>query len=325
MKRKIPLGQSGLQVSPLAFGTDLIGSKYDRERSFALLDRFWENGGNFVDTANFYASWYPGCVGGESEKTIGAWMKERRNRDELVISSKLGFDYPESNGGLSRDEIQRECDKSLQRLGTDRIDLYYSHRDDPATGLEETMEAFNTLIKAGKVRAIGASNVPLWRIAEANAVSRCYSWAQYSAIEQRFTYLRPRHGADFGPQLCLSEDTMRFAGAHGVGLVAYSVLLQGAYVRDDKDIPPQYAGPDSEERLVMLREIAREVDSTPSQVIIAWIRQTRPGIIPIIAGSSIEQLDENIQAVSLRLTAEQMERLDRSGNPNVKRAWLQPT
>ncbi len=323
MLKKIPFGKSGLTVSSLAFGTDLVGSKYDRKQSFALLDRFWEGGGNLIDTANFYASWYPNCVGGESETTIGAWLKERRNRDGVVISSKLGFDYPGSPGGLTRSEIQQECDKSLKRLGTDRIDVYYSHRDDPATPLEETMEAFDKLVKGGKVRAIGASNLPLWRIAESNTLSRCNGWTQYSVIEQRFTYLRPRHGADFGPQLFISDDMRRFAEAHGVALVAYSILLQGAYSNPNKEMPAQFAGPDSDDRLAALRAVVKEVGKTPNQVIIAWVRQIN--MLPIIAGSSPEQIDENLAAESLTLSNDQMERLNTAGNPDVKRAWLQPT
>ncbi len=195
--QRMKLGDSGLEVSALCMGSDAIGSRIDQEMSFQLLDIYRESGGSFVDTANFYASWYPDCQGGESETTIGLWMKDRGVRDEMVIDSKLGFDYPGCDGGLSAAEIERECEKSLQRLQTDRIDLYYAHRDDPDTPLEETMEAFDRLIKAGKVRAIGASNLKVWRIAEANTVSKAHEWAGYSVIQQRHTYLRPRHGARF--------------------------------------------------------------------------------------------------------------------------------
>src|SRR5580693_6798802 len=195
---KLRLGRSNLEVSALAFGTDLIGTKIDRTASFALFDFYYGKGGNFLDTANFYASWLPGFQGGESETTIGAWMKERGNRNEMVVSSKLAFDYPGSAGGLSAGEIERECERSLRRLQTDRIDLYYAHRDDPETPLDETMEAFHRLIAAGKVRAIGASNLSVWRIAETNMLAELRGWSQYCAIEQRFTYLRPRYGANFG-------------------------------------------------------------------------------------------------------------------------------
>lgn len=167
----VQLRKSGVQVSALALGTDLFGTKIDRDTCFRVLDCFADHGGTFLDTANFYASWLPGCKGGESETTIGEWIKARGNRDRVAIATKLAFDYPGSSGGLSAGEIQRECEKSLRRLQTDRIDLYYSHRDDREIPLAETMEAFHQVVKAGNVRAIGASNLRAWRMAEANAIS----------------------------------------------------------------------------------------------------------------------------------------------------------
>jgi len=322
---KQELGKSGLEVSALALGTDLIGSKISRNTSFALFDFYREKGGTFLDTANFYASWLPGFRGGESETTIGAWMKERGNRNEMVISSKLAFDYPESKGGLSAGEIERECEKSLQRLQTDRIDLYYSHRDDRETPLEETMKAFDQLVRTGKVRAIGASNLPVWRIAQANAIARMNRWSQYTVVEQRYTYLRPRHSADFGPQIFLSEEMKNYAEFEGSALVGYSVLLQGAYTRTDRELPAQFAGPDSDERLRALRVVAAETGRSPNQVIIAWMRQSRPAVLPIVAGSRTDQLAENIAALDFSLSNDQMLRLTTAGNPDVNRAWLQPS
>ena len=320
--KTVTLGQTDIEVSALCLGTDAIGSRVDIETSFSLLDLFAEHGGTFIDTANFYASWHPGCHGGESETTIGRWMQERDNRDGLVIASKLGFDYPGCDGGLSAAEIERECEKSLKRLQTDRIDLYYAHRDDDETPLAETMEAFDRLIEAGKVRAIGASNLLVWRIAEANTVSRINGWAQYGAVEQRYTYLRPRHGADFGPQICINEDLKAYCRCHGAALLGYSVLLQGAYTRDDRAVPAQFAGPDADTRLAALTAVADEVEATPNQVIIAWMRQSGPPVLPIIAGSKPEQLTENIAALDVALSDEQMQRLDTAGNPEIKQAWL---
>jgi aryl-alcohol dehydrogenase-like predicted oxidoreductase len=319
---KVKLGNSGLEVSPLCMGTDSIGSKIDKEQSFKLLDVYRDQGGTFVDTANFYAAWIPDCQGGESETTIGLWMKERGVRDAMVIDSKLGFDYPGCDGGLSAAEIERECEKSLRRLQTDWIDLYYAHRDDTDTPLEETMEAFDRLIKAGKIRAIGASNLKGWRIAEANAVSKAHQWAGYSVIQQRHTYLRPRHGADFGPQICINDDLKDYCRARGIALVGYSTLLQGAYTRSDRPVPPQYAGPEADERLAVLLAIANEVDATMSQIVIAWMRQSDPPVLPIIAGSRPEQLAENMAALDITLTEEQVARLDTAGNPNIEQAWL---
>lgn len=320
--RKMRLGNTDLEVSALCMGGDAIGGRIDRATSFQLLDRFRESGGTFLDTANFYAAWLEGCQGGESETTLGLWLMDRECRQEMAVASKLAFDYPGCQGGLSAAEIERECEKSLRRLQTDRLDLYYAHRDDAATPLEETMEAFDRLIRAGKVRAIGASNLRVWRIAEANTVSRKHGWAQYSVIQQRHTYFRPRHGADFGPQICINEDLKDLAASRGITLIAYSILLQGAYTRDDRPIPAQYAGPEADDRLAVLKEVARETGATPNQVIVAWMLGGSPQVLPIVAGSRLEQLSENIAALNVTLTADQIQRLNTAGDPDVKKAWL---
>ncbi|MFC1635016.1 aldo/keto reductase [Planctomycetota bacterium] len=319
---KVQLGQSAIEVSELCLGTDSIGSKINQETSFQIMDLYQEKGGNFIDTANFYACWVPGCQGGESETTIGAWLTERGNRDQMVIASKVAFDYPGCGGGLSATEIERECEKSLKRLRADRLDLYYSHRDDFTTPIEETLAAFDRLIRAGKVRMIGASNLSVWRIAEANSVSQANGWARYNVVSQRYTYLRPRHGADFGPQICINDDLKDFSHKKDITLVAYSILLQGAYTRDDRPVPAQYAGPKAEERMAALRHVAKEVGATLNQVIIAWMRQSEPAVIPIIAGSKPEQLQETIGALDVNLSEEQMTTLNTAGNPDIKESWL---
>jgi aryl-alcohol dehydrogenase-like predicted oxidoreductase len=319
--QKIMLGNTGLEVSALCLGTDVLGSRHDRQASFRLLNHFHDAGGTFIDTANFYAAWLEGFQGGESETLIGGWMKERNCRNGIVVASKLGFDYPDSpGGGLNAAEIERECEKSLRRLQTDHLDLYYSHKDDRATPPEETMAAFDRLIRAGKVRAVGASNLAVWRIAESNQASRAHGWTGYTAIEQRYTYLRPRHGADFGPQLFMTADLKDFARAHGIALVGYSVLLAGAYVRGSFSI--QFAGPDADARLGALWAVANESGATINQVILAWMRQSDPPVLPIIAGSKIEQLRENIAALDVRLSEDQMSRLDTAGNPEGG-GWIQ--
>jgi aryl-alcohol dehydrogenase-like predicted oxidoreductase len=320
-----PLGRSGIQASALAMGSDVLGSKIDKAATFGLLDFYFEHGGNLIDTANFYASWLPGCSGGESESVIGAWMQERGNRNQMLVSSKLAFDYPGSPGGLSASQIEQECEKSLKRLHIDHLDVYYAHRDDFDTPQQETMEAFNQLVQAGKVRVLGASNLALWRIAEANAIARAHGWAEYQLIQQRYTYVRPRHGADFGPQRFLSEEVKDFAKHHGIGLVAYSILLQGTYTRADRPLPAQFAGVDSDERVRMLKAVAAELGVSPNQVVIAWMRQSSPSVLPIIAGSRTEQLQENIEALAISLTEDQMHRLNAAGNPDIREAWLQPT
>ena len=319
---KVKLGGTEVEVSALCYGTDLIGSRVGETQSYRLLDVFADNGGTFIDTGNFYASWYPGCVGGESESTIGRWMAARGNRARMAISTKLGFDYPGCEGGLSASEIESECNKSLQRLQTDYIDVYYAHRDDFDTPLEETMEAFHRLITAGKVRVLGASNLWIWRVAEANMVAALRGLTPYSVVEQRYTYFRPRHGADFGPQICISEDMKRFCDHHGMSLIAYSILLQGAYSRDDRPVPAQFAGPEADERMQALQSVASETKSTVNQVIIAWMRQSDPPALPIIGGSKQEQVLENLGALEVVLSEDQMEHLTRAGDPDVKKAWL---
>ena len=319
---KVRLGQSNVEVSALCYGTDLIGSRVDEASSHGLLDLFADRGGTFIDTGNFYASWYPGCVGGESESTIGRWMAARRNRNRMVISTKLGFDYPGSDGGLNAGEIERECEKSLARLQTDCIDVYYAHRDDFDTPLEETMEAFHRLLQAGKVRTLGASNLWIWRVAEANMLASLRGLTPYSVVEQRYTYFRPRHGADFGPQIWLSEDMKRYCAHHAMTPIAYSILLQGAYTRDDRPIPAQFAGPEADERMTALRAVAADARATPNQVIIAWMRQSNPPVLPIIGGSQREQVEENIAALSVTLSDDHMERLTHAGEPDIKKAWL---
>jgi aryl-alcohol dehydrogenase-like predicted oxidoreductase len=187
------------------------------------------------------------------------------------------------------------------------------------------MEAFDRLVKAGKVRILGASNLPVWRIAEATVISEINNWSTYSVVEQRYTYLRPRQGADFGPQIFIKEDMKDFAQAHGVGLIGYSILLQGAYTRSDRELPGQFAGTDSSERLRMLKTVSDEAGCSLGQTVIAWMRQSSPPVLPIIAGSKIEQLRENIAALDIMLTSDQMHRLDTAGNPEIKQAWIQPS
>jgi aryl-alcohol dehydrogenase-like predicted oxidoreductase len=320
--RKVKLGKSNVEVSVLCFGTDLIGSRIDRETSFRLLDLFYESGGAFIDTGNIYACWLPGCSGGESESTIGAWMKQRGNRERVAVATKIGFDYPGCAGRLTAAEIERECEKSLKRLQTDRIDVYYAHRDDAETPLEETMGAFRKLVDAGKVRALAASNLRVWRIAEANTLCQLRGWPEYVAIEQRHTYFRPRHGASFGPQLPINGDVKEYCRARNLTLIAYSILAQGAYTRADRPVPAQYAGPDADERLQALKTVAQETGATLNQVIIAWMLQGDPPILPIIAGSQPAQLKENLGALNFTLSSEQVQRLTLAGDPDVKKAWL---
>jgi aryl-alcohol dehydrogenase-like predicted oxidoreductase len=147
------------------------------------------------------------------------------------------------------------------------------------------MSAFDRLIRAGKVRALGASNLAIWRVAQANAVAKANGFTPYTVVQQRYTYLRPRHGADFGPKIVVGTELKDFALTEGIALVAHSVLLQGAYTRTERELPAQFAGPESDERLNALRDVAKETGHIFNQIIMAWMRQSKPAVLPIIAGS----------------------------------------
>jgi aryl-alcohol dehydrogenase-like predicted oxidoreductase len=165
----------------------------------------------------------------------------------------------------------------------------------------------------------------VWRIAESNLLAELKGWTEYVAIEQRYTYVRPRHGTDFGPQIFVSDELKDFAGSHGVALIGYSPLLQGAYARSDRSVPAQFTGVDTDARLAALRAVADEAGCTPNQVVLAWMLQGDPPVIPLFGASRIEQLAENLAASEVRLTPEQMTCLNTAGNPVVERAWLQPS
>jgi aryl-alcohol dehydrogenase-like predicted oxidoreductase len=309
----VPLGNTGVTVSAVCLGTDYYGSRTPAALANQLLDQFADAGGTFLDTANTYAYWIPGFAGGESERVIGDWMEARRNRRQMFVATKVGFPYPGSSGGLRASEIEQECEKSLRRLKVDAIDLYYAHCDDRATPLEELLEAFHRLVHGGKVRFIGASNWPTWRLAEARLLSELRGWTTHTALEFRHTYLRPKPGADFAPQVVVTPELQDYCRSHAPTLLAYSILLSGAYTRPDRAVMAQYQSPDSAERLVTLHDIARETKATANQVIIAWLLRCDPPILPIIGGSTSGQLKQNLDALSLHLTAEQMNRLHGAG------------
>jgi aryl-alcohol dehydrogenase-like predicted oxidoreductase len=313
--RTVPLGNTDVQVSVFCLGTMYLGSREDQATSYRLLDQYVEAGGSFLDTANTYARWLPGCSGGESEALLGKWMRERRNRSRMSVATKVGFGYPGVERGLRARQIETECEKSLRRLGTATVDLYQAHVDDRNTPMEETMEAFDRLVLAGKVRFVGASNFAVWRLEEARWVSQTHGWMQYCSIQQHYSYLRPRPGASFAPQVAANADLLDYCRARRLTLLAYSPLLGGAYTRTDRSFPAQYQGPDSDARLAVLNIIAREVGATPNQVVLAWIArmgtsvQSAPAVIPLVAASTTKQLQENLAALELTLSPDQVARL----------------
>mgnify|MGYP001351424493 FL=1 len=310
--RTVPLGHTGIEVSALCLGAMYFGTRTDEATSLALLDQYVAAGGSFIDTANIYAHWVEGGQGGKSESLLGRWMKARGNRAELFIASKVGFEYPGVERGLSARRIEAECDKSLRRLGVETIDLYYAHVDDRRTPLDETLEAFDRLAQAGKVRFAGASNYTAWRLEEARAISAVRGYAAFCCVQQRHTYLRPKPGANFDPQLAANDDLLDYCRARKaeVALLAYSPLLGGAYTRPDRPVPDQYTGPDTDARLAALRTVAAAHGATPNQIVLAWMLHSDPVTIPVFAASTPEQMMENLGALDITLTAEQMAHLD---------------
>jgi aryl-alcohol dehydrogenase-like predicted oxidoreductase len=309
----VALGNTGYNVSAMCFGAMRLGSREDARASYALLDQFLEAGGTFVDTANIYAHWEPGGQGGDSEKLLGRWMKDRGNREKVFLAGKVGFGYGDVAGGLRPEQIRTEFEKTLRRLDTDYLDLYYAHCDDHSVPLRDTMETFHDLLSEGKVRCIGASNYTAWRLAEAHCVSRQNDWEGYCCLQQRFTYLRPRPRASFLPQRTVTPDLEEYCVERKVTLLAYSPLLGGAYVRDDKEIPRQYASADSEARMEVLDDVVRETGATTNQVILAWMMQSKPPVIPVFSASSAQQMAENLGACEVALTEEQVDRLWQAG------------
>lgn len=314
----VRLGRSDAEVSELCLGTDYYGSRTPTERAHRLLDEFAAAGGTFLDTSNIYASWIPGFVGGESESTIGGWLARRGRRSQMFVATKVCGDYQDTPYGLRAVDIRRECERSLRRLRTDVIDLYYAHADDRSTPLEEIVGAFDGLVASGKVRYIGASNRATWRLAEARQIAMAADWTSPVALEYRHTYLRPRPGAVFAPQVVATDQLLDYARDKELPVVAYSILLNGAYSRSGRSVPEQYRGPDTEARLATLRAVAAEVGATPTQVVIAWLRHSPQPIIPIIGGSTVDQIRQNLAATAVRLDDNQLRRLtDVGAEPEV--------
>ena len=316
----VALGNTGEQVSALCLGTMYFGTNTDEETSRHLLDRYIDGGGTFLDTANTYSRWVKGFNGGESESLLGRWMKERKNRSELFIASKVGFPNPPDDleAGLSAEQIVRGCEGSLKRMGIETIDLYYAHNDDRRHSMDERLEAFNRLVKAGKVRYIGASNTMDWRLEEARWISKTNGHPEFCAVQQRYTYVRPQAGAVYDPHCVVNDELLDYARNRGITIVAYSPLAKGAYTREDKRFPPEYHGSDTETRLSVLRDVSKEAGATLNQTVLAWMIRSQPVVIPITAASTIDQLTENLGALSIELSADQLTRLSQAGNTRQK-------
>ena len=237
-------------------------------------------------------------------------MRQRQNRSGLFLASKVGVEMPGAKQGLRASQIEEECEKSLRRLAVDTIDLYYAHFDDRTTPIEETMEAFHKLVKAGKVSFIGASNYLAWRLEEARWVSRTHAWSEYCCIQQRYSYVRPKPGANFTPQVAANDGLLDYCKNRGIVLLAYSPLLKSAYTRAERPLPEEYLGPDTKARVTVLKTIAEEKNATANQIVLAWMIHSEPCVIPLVAASNSGQMKQNLNSLNISLSAEELTRLN---------------
>ena len=308
------LGRSGIQVPPLCFGGNVFGWTADEKRSFELLEALAEAGLTFIDTANVYSAWVPGHQGGESEAIIGRWLKARGGRERLVIATKVGMRMGDGREGLKPDYIRVAVEESLSRLQTDYIDLYQSHRDDENVPLEETLGAYDELIKAGKVRAVGASNYSAARLREALEISARTGLPRYESVQPEYNLME---------RSVYEGELQRTCVENEVGVINFfslaSGFLSGKY-RSRTDVEGRARGSRVEkymdERgmriLAALDDAAREHGVKPATIALAWL-MTRPGITaPIASATSVDQLQDLVAAARITLSRDATARLDQA-------------
>ena len=301
------LGRSGLQVSPLAFGCNVFGWTIDEATSFSLLDAWVDAGFNLIDTADVYSTWAPGHVGGESETIVGKWLQQSGKRGRIVLATKVGKPMGVDKKGLKPAYIRQAVEASLRRLQTDHIDLYQAHEDDAETPLAETMAAFDELVRAGKVRAVGASNFSAARLAEALRVSAEHGLVRYESLQPLYNPIDRAVFEDELQPLCVRE---------GVGVINFYGLaagfLTGKYrSADDADKSPRganvvkrYLNERGLRVLAGLDAVAARHGATSGQVALAW-QMRQPGITaPIASATTLAQLAELVAATRLQLSAE---------------------
>ncbi|MBF4618127.1 aldo/keto reductase [Clavibacter sp. VKM Ac-2873] len=301
---RVPLGSSGMEVSPLSFGGNVFGWTADEATSFQLLDAYVEAGGNFVDTADVYSAWKPGNSGGESEEIIGRWLAARGRPDDLVIATKVGS--LESAKGTSRDSVRRGVEASLRRLGVDAIDLYYAHIDDQGTPIEETVTALAELVAEGKVRAIGASNFTAERLQAALDVSAREGVARFEVLQNRYNLVE--RGAYEGE---LAELLIR----EGIASAPYSALasgfLTGKYRGGEVDSPraggaSKYYDDHGRALLEVLDRVADAHGVSVTTVSLAWLRAQPSVTAPIASARDLTQLPDLLASMDLELTADEI-------------------
>lgn len=320
--RKETLGNTGTLVSELCLGTMYFGTKTDQAQSEKLLDLFVQNGGNFIDTSNNYSFWMDKGTGDESETVLGNWLKRSGMRNKVVLATKCGARPVDYAGdldsvkleGLSYNTIIKAVEDSLKRLQTDYIDVLYGHIDFMEYPIEERLKAFSLLKEQGKIRFAGTSNTQAWRVAESQMYSHHKGHIAYRCVQQKYSFLRPKHNADFWVQKLLNEEMMDYASNHkDMSIVAYSTLLSGWYGKSEAILPEEYATEDNRLRLLALEEVANRKSCSMNQVVLAWIMAHTPKIIPLISASKTVQLEESIKSVECTLSKEEFHFLSNSG------------
>ncbi len=308
------LGKSGLEIAPLVFGGNVFGWTVDETGSFTLLDAFLDAGFNCVDTADVYSRWKPGNTGGESETIIGNWFKARGNRSKVILASKCGNEMAPDKKGLSKAYIVRAVEDSLKRLQTDYIDLYQSHRDDPATPVAETMEAHAALVKAGKVRVVGASNYSADRLKASLAASAKSGIPRYETLQPNYSLCERSEFEGDVQNLCVAE---------GVGVIPYyslaSGFLTGKY-RSEADLGQKaraggvkkYLNARGFAILKALDEVAARTKATQAQVALAWLLAQPAIAAPIASATSTNQLADILKSTQLKLSEDDLSSLTKA-------------
>ncbi|WP_349844326.1 aldo/keto reductase [Pantoea dispersa] len=312
------LGDSGISVPLLTFGGNVFGWTVDEKTSFSLLDALVEKGLFFIDTADVYSRWAPGNAGGESETIIGKWLKKSGKRDSIVLATKVGMELTPEKTGLKPAYIRQAVEDSLRRLQTDVIDLYQAHRDDDSTPLVETLKAFDSLIKEGKVRAIGASNYSAQRLQEALDISKQEGLARYETLQPEYN-LYDRQEYESGLE--------QVAVKNGLGVINYyslaSGFLSGKYKKPEdasksargQGIVEKYLNEHGKRIIEALEDVAASHDASATQVALAW-QIARPSITaPIVSATSLQQLDELVKATELELSKQEIEELASASKP----------
>ena len=311
---KIKLEDTDIEIGPLIFGGNVFGWTVDEKEAFSLLDQFFEKGFNCIDTADSYSAWAPGNKGGESETIIGNWMKARRNRNQIVISTKVGDKISENKKRLSKKYILAAAEESLKRLQIGHIDLYQTHKDDPSTPIEETLQAYQQLMDEGKIGYIGVSNLSAERIEESLEISREKNLPGYQTLQPKYNLYDREFETKYAD----------LVQRNNMSVITYSSLasgfLSGKY-HSEKDFSKSARGKGMEKYLnkkgntllKVLEEISETYNSSPAAISLAWLIKNPLVTAPIVSATNKKQLEEIMQAVELNLSHEDMEKLNAAG------------